>query len=88
MDRVKQRLNELEIDRLHVESDDGIDLWVTLGQRRQWITCSGRNIPSYEIFISPDWRGTEGVVVYNQPVYYNGTVMTGIRLRFQRWPGG
>ncbi len=82
MDRVKQRLNELEIDRLHVESEDGIDLWVTLGQHRQWITCSGRNIPSYEIFISPDWRGTEGVVVYNQPVYYNGTVMTGIRLVF------
>ncbi len=82
MDRVKQRLNELEIDRLHVESEDGIDLWVTLGQRRQWITCSGRNIPSYELFISPDWRGTEGVVVYNQPVYYNGTVMTGIRLVF------
>lgn len=82
MDRVKQRLIDLEIDRLHVESEDGIDLWVTLGQKRRWITCSGRNIPSYEIFISPDWRGTEGVVVYNQPLYYMGTVITGIRLIF------
>lgn len=83
MDRVKQRLNDLEIDRLHVESEDGIDLWITLGQYRRWITCSGRNIPSYEIFISPDWRGTEGVVLYNQPLYYNGSVITGIKLIFK-----
>jgi aminopeptidase len=83
MDRVKRRLNDLEIDRLHIESEDGIDLWVTLGQRRQWVTCSGLNIPSYEIFISPDWRGTDGVVIYNQPVYSNGIVVTGIKLVFK-----
>jgi aminopeptidase len=83
MERVKQRLDALEIDRLHIESADGIDLWVRLGQHRHWLACSGRNIPSYEIFTSPDWRGTEGVVVYNQPLYYNGSVITGIRLVFK-----
>jgi aminopeptidase len=83
MHRVKARLDALEIDRLHIESDDGIDLWVKIGSQRQWISCSGRNIPSYEIFTSPDWRGTEGVVVYNQPLYYNGSVITDIKLVFQ-----
>jgi len=83
MQRFKQRLDALSIDRLHIESEDGIDLWVTLGPYRQWITCSGRNIPSYEIFTSPDWRGTEGVVVYNQPLYYNGSVIKDIRLIFK-----
>ncbi len=84
MDRAKHRLDALEIDRLHIESQDGIDLWITLGAHRRWVTCSGRNIPSYELFTSPDWRGTEGVVVYNQPLYYNGSVIKGIRLLFQQ----
>ncbi len=83
IERVKQRLNQLEIDRLHVESEDGIDLWITVGQQRRWLGGSGRNIPSYEVFTSPDWRGTEGVIVYNQPLYYNGSVITGIRLKFE-----
>lgn len=83
LDRTKRRLNSLEIDRLHIEAEDGIDLWIALGKHRQWVTCPGINIPSYEIFVSPDWRGTEGSVVYNQPVYDHGTVITGIRLIFK-----
>ncbi len=83
VERVKQRLNDLAIDRLHVESEDGIDLWITVGQQRCWLGGSGRNIPSYEVFTSPDWRGTEGVIVYNQPLYYNGSVISGIRLKFE-----
>ena len=54
-----ERLNSLPIERLHVEGED-VDLHITLGERRQWVGGSGRNIPSFEIFTSPDWRGTEG----------------------------
>jgi len=59
------RLNALPIEALHVVGTD-VDLHVTLGERRQWVGGSGRNIPSFEIFTSPDWRGTEGWIAFNQ----------------------
>ncbi|MGH2851844.1 MAG: aminopeptidase, partial [Solirubrobacteraceae bacterium] len=42
----------------------------------------GRNIPSFEIFTSPDWRGTEGWIAFNQPLYRYGNLVRGIRLEF------
>jgi aminopeptidase len=75
------RLNALPIDRLHVVGED-VDLQLTLGERRQWVGGSGRNIPSFEIFTSPDWRGTNGWIAFNQPLYRYGTLISGIRLEF------
>jgi aminopeptidase len=75
------RLDALEIDRLHIEGED-VDLWISLGEQRRWIGGSGRNIPSFEIFTSPDWRGTEGWIRFNQPLYRYGNLISGIRLEF------
>ncbi|MGA2757690.1 MAG: aminopeptidase [Solirubrobacteraceae bacterium] len=74
-------LNSLPIERLHVVGAD-VDLWVSVGERRQWVGGSGRNIPSFEIFTSPDWRGTEGWIAFNQPLYRYGNLVSGIRLEF------
>ena len=79
--RTRARLDALEIERLHVEGEDA-DLWVTLGERRRWLGGRGRNIPSFEIFTSPDWRGTEGWIRCNQPLYRYGNLVKGIRLQF------
>ncbi len=76
-----QRLNALPIDRLHVVGED-VDLRIKLGERRRWLGGSGRNIPSFEIFTSPDWRGTEGWIAFNQPLYRYGNLVKGIRLEF------
>jgi len=75
------RLNALPIEALHVVGTD-VDLHVTLGERRQWVGGSGRNIPSFEIFTSPDWRGTEGWIAFNQPLYRYGNLVRGVRLEF------
>ncbi|HET9074322.1 MAG TPA: aminopeptidase [Solirubrobacteraceae bacterium] len=75
-------LNGLDIDRLHVEAPD-TDLWLTLGEGRRWIGGDTENIPSFEIFTSPDWRGTEGHISFSEPLYRNGAIMEGIRLRFE-----
>jgi aminopeptidase len=77
-----EKLNALPVERLHIEGED-VDLWITLGERRQWVGGSGRNIPSFEIFTSPDWRGTEGWIRFNQPLYRYGSLVTGIRLEFE-----
>ena len=75
------RLNALPIESLHVVGED-VDLRILLGERRQWVGGSGRNIPSFEIFTSPDWRGTEGWIAFNQPLYRYGNLIKGIRLEF------
>jgi aminopeptidase len=78
----KDRLTALEIESLHVVGPD-VDLRITLGESRQWVGGSGRNIPSFEIFTSPDWRGTEGWIYFNQPLYRYGNLVKGVRLEFE-----
>jgi aminopeptidase len=77
-----QFLNSLPIDRLHIEAE-ATDLWLTLGERRKWIGGSGRNIPSFEVFTSPDWRGTEGLISFSEPLYVYGSLIKGIALEFR-----
>jgi aminopeptidase len=79
----RKRLNALPIERLFVEGD-GIELTVGVGAGRQWLGGSGRNIPSFELFTSPDWRQTEGWIAFNQPLYRYGDYITGIRLEFRK----
>jgi aminopeptidase len=78
----KDRLTALEIESLHVVGPD-VDLRIKLGESRQWVGGSGRNIPSFEIFTSPDWRGTEGWIYFNQPLYRYGNLVKGVRLEFE-----
>jgi aminopeptidase len=59
------------------------NLWIKLGDQRQWLGGSGRNIPSFELFTSPDWRGTDGWIRFNQPLYRYGNKITGVQLWFQ-----
>jgi aminopeptidase len=77
----RRRLDALDIERLHIEGED-VDLRVTIGERRRWLGGRGRNIPSFEVFTSPDWRGTEGWIHCNQPLYRYGNLVKGIRLAF------
>ncbi len=77
----RARLDELKIERVHIVGED-VDLWVRIGESRRWLGGRGRNIPSFEIFTSPDWRGTEGWIYCNQPLYRYGNIVRGIRLEF------
>ena len=80
---IKKWLNSLRIKHYHIESKH-IDLKIAHGDKRNWIGISGHNIPSFELFISPDWRGTEGVYCANQPSYRSGNYVKGVRLEFQK----
>lgn len=79
---VRDRLSALPIDTLNVRSKD-TDLIVKLGKDRKWLAGSGHNIPSFEIFTSPDWRGTEGHIYFDYPLYRYGNVIKDIRLTFK-----
>lgn len=82
IERVKAKLDSLEIDKLHVEGEN-IDLEIGIGPNRKWMGGSGRNIPSYEVFISPDKYRTEGHIKFNQPLYRYGQMIKDIYLEFK-----
>ena len=80
---IKKALDRLPVERIHIESDT-IDLTITPGEKRKWLGLSGRNIPSFEVFISPDWRGTQGVYYADQPSFRSGNYVAGVRLEFKK----
>ncbi|MEK7096311.1 MAG: aminopeptidase [Patescibacteria group bacterium] len=81
--RVATKLTDLQISDLQVKGKD-VDLHITVGEKRRWLGGGGRNIPSFEVFTSPDWRGAEGWIRFNQPLYYYGPKVEGIQLHFQK----
>ena len=62
---------------------EDIDLHLTVGSDRKWLAGRGSNVPSFEIFTTPDWRGTEGWINFNQPLYRYGQLIKGVRLEFK-----
>ena len=88
----KEKLNSLEITSLHYKNSLGTDL--TIGKRKdaQWMnldktTVNGTklivNMPSYEIFTSPDYRLTEGIVYASKPLIYSGNIIDKFWLEFK-----
>ena len=80
---IKKWLNTMAVKAYHIESER-IDLIITPGEKRRWIGISGHNIPSFELFLSPDWQGTEGIYYANQPSFHNGNYVEGVRLEFKQ----
>jgi aminopeptidase len=83
IERTATKLDNLPIEKLHVVGPDA-DLWVKVGEKRIWEGGRGANIPSFEIFTSPDWRGTEGWMRFNQPCYSGGNLIKGVELEFKK----
>jgi aminopeptidase len=80
---IKKWLNSLKVKFYHIESEN-VDLKISPGDKRRWIGLSGHNIPSFEIFLSPDWRGTTGVYFADQPSYRSGNYVKNVRLEFNK----
>lgn len=80
-EKTRTALNQLKIDHLHMTGPD-VDLTVKLGETRVWKGGADRNIPSFELFTSPDWRGTQGWMYFNEPLYRYGNILEGVRLEF------
>ncbi len=83
MDRIRSWLTEMPIESVHVKSEDGeTNLWVWIGEQRRWLGGSGHNIPSFEIFVSPEAGRAEGTYHANEPSFKNGRYVKDVRLTF------
>ncbi|HTZ41124.1 MAG TPA: aminopeptidase [Syntrophales bacterium] len=83
---IKKWLNAMKVSFYHIEGNH-VDLKITPGQHRKWLGVSGHNIPSFEIFLSPDWRGTEGRYYANMPSFRSGNYVAGAVLDFRKGVG-
>lgn len=76
-------LNDLDAKGFTVESDS-TDLFVPSGESRRWLGVTGRNLPGYELYFSPDWRGVRGTYFADLPSVRREGVVRGVRLVFDK----
>ena len=66
----------------------GTNLTITLPKNNIWqASSSGKwivNIPSYEIFNTPNYKKTEGIVYSSKPLIYNGKKIDKFFIKFKR----
>lgn len=79
---IKAKLNDMKIEYVIVKGQD-VDLKVKIGADRIWQGGSGRNIPSFELFTSPDWRGIDGWIKFNEPLYRYGNIIRDIEMKVE-----
>ena len=82
--RVRDRLNELKLEYVHVIWPDE-DLKLRIWSDRLWQAWWGCNIPSFEVFTSPDCRDINGRIKCNQPLYRYWNLIEWIKLEFKDW---
>lgn len=81
--RIKNWLNAMDVEYYHMKSEN-TDLKIYPGEKRKWIGISGHNIPSFELFLSPDYRKTTGVYFADQPSFQSGNYVKNIRIVFEK----
>jgi aminopeptidase len=88
---ITAKLDELALDALHFEGP-GTDITVGLFPASRWQaarleTVGGivhrPNLPTEEVFTTPDPARTDGVVSATKPLFASGTTIEGLRLRFE-----
>ncbi len=88
-----QKLDELDLDALHFEGP-GTDLTVGLLPSSRFAKEGGAahtrtgvrhmpNLPTEEMYTTPDPERTEGVVAATKPLDVSGSLVDGLRLRFE-----
>ena len=91
--QVANRLDALDLDALHF-SGPGTDLTVGLLPSSRFAKEGGAshtrtgvrhmpNIPTEEVYTTPDPERTEGVVAATKPLDVMGSLVTGLRIRFE-----
>jgi aminopeptidase len=80
-------LNELALDAVHY-TGPGTDLTVGLNPNARWMSALFRtrdgieyvpNMPTEEVFTTPDWRRAEGTIRSSRPLVLEGDIIEGLQ---------
>lgn len=88
----KKVLNSLGITKMHYQNSLGTDLTLGIPSKASWLNQDKEqsygkiivNMPSYEIFITPDFHLTEGIVYSSKPLFYGGCCIDNFWLEFHK----
>ena len=85
-------LNKYNFKELHYQNSLGTDLHVCLNKDALWAggaeylqdgRLSIMNLPTVEVFTTPFYNGTTGVVYSSKPLVYNGVIMDEFMIEFK-----
>lgn len=88
----RDKLNELQLESIHMTSANGTDLTVGLADGHTWEgACSKAengtvfiaNVPTEEVFTAPHRERVNGVVKGTKPYVYNGQLIEGFSVTFK-----
>lgn len=87
-DENTKKLNDLKIKSLTYKNNIGTNLKIYIPEDAIWTSAAEDedmfvNMPSYEIFSSPDYKKTEGIVYSSRPLVYNGGEIDEFYLKFK-----
>ncbi|GFM37081.1 aminopeptidase [Desulfovibrio psychrotolerans] len=82
IDELRAWLNSFGNCTLRVESETA-DLLLKVGEQRVWAGLTGRNLPSFELYVSPDARTVEGFYHADLPSFRSGNIIRDVRLEFR-----
>lgn len=82
------KLNNLGIKKLHYSNSLGTDLFIEMPNDSLWCGAANNkdmivNMPSYEIFSSPNYLKTNGIVYNSKPLFYSGKKIDGFWIKFR-----
>ena len=87
--RIVQKLNSLQISTMHYKNSLGTDIIVELDSDAIWASAGSLgenaivNMPTYEIFSTPNLFKTNGIVYASKPLVHNGSVISDFYLEFK-----
>ena len=85
------KLNKLNIKQMHYTNSLGTNLYVELSKNTKWLGADEEilnqnvmcNIPTEEIFTSPNRTKTNGIVYASKPLVYNGCIIEDFYIEFE-----
>ncbi|WP_306484524.1 aminopeptidase [Anaerococcus sp.] len=92
LDEKAKFLNDHQFDKVHYKSSNGTDLWVKLPKNHIWMSAGSTNekndrfipnMPTEEVFTSPQYDGVDGRLVASKPLVYNGVVINNFEFEFK-----
>jgi aminopeptidase len=91
LSEAKEKLDELALDSVRFEGP-GTDLTIGLLESSRWLSADfttidgirhAPNLPTEEVFTTPDPERVDGVVRSTKPLFTSGQLITGLSVRFE-----
>ncbi len=88
----KEKLQNMKINKLSYKNNLGTDFEIGFPKDYKWINLDKRdnygnsiivNMPSYEIFTTPDYRTANGIVFNSRPLVFNDNIIDGFYIEFK-----